>query len=111
MRKNYCSLPTPTPISSSSPSSHKNILKYKPSDEEVCHSNYCFPPCLIHTDNMILGDGMQVINLNLKEGEGCVVTPIEMQDVSMYGVFCGTPFFLVLVHDYSERNRETGSCF
>lgn len=60
---------------------------------------------------MIHDDGMQVINLNLKEGEGCVITPIEMQDVSMYGVFRATPFFLVLVHDYSEMNRETGSCF
>ena len=55
---------------------------------------------------MMHDDGMQVINPNQRKGKGCVITPIDIQGVSMDWVFCTTPIILVCVHDYSEINRE-----
>lgn len=63
------SLPTSSPIYFLfSYQAMKNTFKYYSSDEEVCHSNY-FSMCPMGTYYMMNDDGLQVINLNPKEGE------------------------------------------
>lgn len=71
----------------------KITIRYYSSDPEVFHSNY-FSSCPMGTYYIMNDDGIQVTNLNPREGEKLFITLFERQAISLYGVVCATPALL-----------------